>query len=666
MTSGRAARQTTSILLAVGLASGLAAGLATSLFGVLRTIPLDADTATPALVAGEVGRHGLDALRAWHYTQDNWLLSVILPDLALYAVLGTAPWLALAQGWLLLLACCGLTGLLARRLMPAPAALALGALLLFAHPDSLGRFGFLANPVSHGVTMAWSLLGLLLAARWTERGGIACFAATAGCLVVAATSDPWAKPALLLPLLLSCAACAASPPPAPAPASAPAPVMRPRLLALGALALLCLLGGTRWFGLLGFVPATRYQTVAHPQLASRAGAAVAVLGDEFSVLPWHRGAAAWLTLLLAGLLLATLARSRRPHGFALVPLFCVLSCAGTGLAFVLSDLEVGLPLGRMMLNSYYLLPLLLAPALHRAARHWRMLGVVAASLFVASGVVETLRLPPAPAPGPPGDLYGFLQRNGLSHGYGPYWPTQANASAWITRGRVVIRPLQAEGQLPLQARVPQTYPWWYEPADAAAPDRRVFFVAAPDRETCPSVAACLEAAARSFGAPDRRLDWHGIPILVWDRPILDHLPDAAARAAAPLLREGASIPITASLLWTGWSTPGGSGAWSSGERSEVILHQAASPSGAQLLCATLRATGKPGRASQPVRVLLDGDEVASWNVAAGVARRYCARIAPRGGSTILTLQRPHGPGWRYRRDVPGIALQALALDGHAA
>ncbi len=639
------------------LAAGLGAGLATSLFGVLRTIPLDADTATPAVVAGEVARHGLDALRAWHYTQDNWLLSVILPDLALYALLGDAPWLALAQGWLLLLACCGLTALLARRSMPAPAALWLGALLLFAHPDSLGRYGFLANPVSHGVTMAWGLLGLLLAARWAERGGVASLAGTAGCLVVAATSDPWAKPALLLPLLLGSAACAASRPTA----------TRPRLLALASLALLCLLGGTRWFGLLGFLPATRYQTVAHPQLATRAAAAVRVLGDEFSVLPWHGAVAAWLTvLLLAALLPAALAAWRSPRGLALVPVFCVLSCAGTGLAFVLSDLEVGLPLGRMMLNSYYLLPLLLAPALHRAAPHWRALGVAAATLFVASGLVETLRLPPAHDPGPPGDLYGFLRRHGLSHGYGPYWPTQANASAWITRGRVVIRPLQAEGALPLQARVPQTYPWWYEPGDAPAPDGRVFFVAAPDREICLGVAACLAAAARSFGAPDRRLDWRGVPILVWDRPILDHLPDAAARDAAPLLREGGTIPVTAPLLWTGWSTPGRDGAWSRGERSLVILHQAVAPPGAQRLCATLRATGRPGRASQPVRVLLDGEEVASWRVAAGVPRRYCAGIAPRAGSAILTLERPRGPGWRYRRDVPGIALQALALDGHAA
>ncbi len=647
MNRGRAARGIPWIL--------LAAGLAASLVGVLRTIPLDADTATPAVVAGEVARHGLDALRVWHYTQDNWLLSVILPDLALIAVLGAAPWLALAQGWLLLLACCGLTALLARRSMPTPLAFCLGALLLFAHPDSLGRYGFLANPVSHGVTMAWGLLGLLLAARWVERRGIGCLAGTAFCLVVAATSDPWAKPALLLPLLLSCAACAVW-----------HPALRPRLLALGSLALLCLLGGTRWFGLLGFLPATRYQTTAHPQLAARAGAAIGVLGDEFSLLPWHGGAAASLTLpLLAALLLAAW-RSRGRRGLALVPMFCVLSCAGTALAFVLSDLEVGLRLGRMMLNSYYLLPLLLAPPLHRAARHWRVLGLIAASLFAATGLVETRRLPPAADPGPPGDLYGFLQRHGLSHGYGPYWPTQANAGAWITRGRVVIRPLQAVGALPLQARGPQTYPWWYEPDDAAAPDGRVFFVAAPDRETCPSVAACLRAAGRSFGAPDRRLDWRGVPILVWNRPILDHLPDAATRAAAPLLGEGASIPVTAPLLWTGWSMPGGNGAWSSGERSMVILREASPPLGAQLLCATLRATGKPGRASQPVRVLLDGAEVGSWQVAPGVARRYCVRIAPRAASAILTLQRPRGPGWSYRRDVPGIALQALALDGHAA
>lgn len=92
----------------------LAVGLPTSLFAVLRTIRPDADTATPAVVAAKVARHGLGALLAWHYTQDNWLFSIILPDLALYGVLGSAPWLALARGWLLLVACCGLVALLAR------------------------------------------------------------------------------------------------------------------------------------------------------------------------------------------------------------------------------------------------------------------------------------------------------------------------------------------------------------------------------------------------------------------------------------------------------------------------------------------------------------------------------------------------------------------------
>lgn len=326
--------------------------------------------------------------------------------------------------------------------------------------------------------------------------------------------------------------------------------------------------------------------------------------------------------------------------------------AGTATAFILSDLDVGLGLGRMMLNSYYLLPLLLAAGLRHAAPPWRLLTGAAAALRVASGLYETARLPPAPEPGPPGGLYAFLERHGLSYGYGPYWPTQANASGWVTHGRVVIRPLEAVATLPLQARRGgQVFPWWYEPGDICSTDSRVSFVGAPDVETCASVAACVAVATHSFGAPDQRLDWNGIPVLVWRRAILDHPPDAATRASAPL------------LLWTGGSPPGPNGAWSSGERSQVMLNLGPISPGARTLCATLHATGRPGRATQRVRVLLDGRSAGLWDVASGVARPYCVRIVPAADLAMLTLERPRLPGWRYRRDVPGIALQGLAPSG---
>lgn len=96
------------VCLLVGL---ITAGLCRS-FQVAAFVPPDADRATPAVVAEALLTHGLTALNAWHGTQDNWLLSVIVPQFPFYALLGQQPWLPALCGWLGFVATCALCGVL--------------------------------------------------------------------------------------------------------------------------------------------------------------------------------------------------------------------------------------------------------------------------------------------------------------------------------------------------------------------------------------------------------------------------------------------------------------------------------------------------------------------------------------------------------------------------
>lgn len=187
--------------------------------------------------------------------------------------------------------------------------------------------------------------------------------------------------------------------------------------------------------------------------------ALQVLASFFSLLPGHGPVATILTLTLLGLLLAASARGWRGR-LSLLPMFCALSCAGTATAFILSDLDVGLPLGRIMLNSYYLPPLLLAAGLRRATRPWRLLGWSAAVMLAISGLYETLQLPPAPDPGPPGGLYAFLEQHRLSYGYGPYWPVLWNVVAGVAAPYCVRLALTASSAI-LTLERPRGSGWHY-------------------------------------------------------------------------------------------------------------------------------------------------------------------------------------------------------------
>lgn len=502
---------------------------------------VDPDVADPLLIWSGVRAHGLAFLKSWHYTQDNWLLSLVPLTVPAYALLGASPAVVIGGGWAIFLACVLLTALLAWRAAGPPAAGLLAAMLLFANNDAIGGAGFLAYPVVHNISLAWGLGALALAARGLERGSIPALAGAGGALLVGALSDPWLSAAMTLPLLAAGAALAVL-------HRGTRTGRNSRVLCLAVAAAL-VLTQTRMLGLMRFLPRTEFGWADLATIGRNLVWLARAMSAVFNVIPGANSQApsavaangAALLLALGSVATAALLRFRRAGPrFQLLAGTALLSIPAVAAAFLLGSFPGGTYIGRYLMNVYFLGPLLGALVLGRAEARgsarkagrapapMRVALLGYAALFAVSGACSkpsawTGGLPSAGTAGTT-ELADFLRANGLSYGYGPYWGSEANAIGWISQGRVVIRPVQFNRATSRAApRWNQTSAFWYAPSDRPPGMADTFLIVMDDGENCPVVEACVAAAAAQFGTPARRLAWKNMSILVWPHELLSRL-----------------------------------------------------------------------------------------------------------------------------------------------
>ncbi|MCP1194931.1 hypothetical protein NKW84_03520 [Acetobacter senegalensis] len=685
------------------LAGLIAAGLYRS-FQVAAFLPLDADRATPAVVAEAMLAHGLDALNAWHSTQDNWLLSAILPQFPFYALLGQQAWIPALCGWLGFVASCALCGVLvALAAAPRPSGWLVGmglfGVLLFLNPLALGPIGFLAHPVSHGVTCFWGLAALVPCVLVLKGRSRWLLALTTVLLLVASISDPWARAAFVLPLTLAGVGLCLLPSDARQKKTA---------LCLIASTLPVWLAGAHGFGLFPGIPGTQFTKGALadiPHHAALGFSGIAVLlhlvpGTSALSQPLARRADIVVLVVLAalsGVSLAYACRKKALHTLVFLALFCGFSLVVTFSAFSLSAFATDLNTTRLLAQFAFLVPLLLALTLlcssidskpastnktktgtrqhvqNRLAPGFRYalactsVGFVLAGAFPTSDMLSTTDDSTARTK----RLLAFLKSNALSHGYGAYWATHANTSHLLSAVSVTLRPVALKGGNLIQPRDEQVFDAWYRPEDHALNSRgtqppaavREFFIALPDQELCANREACMDLAHRSFGPPDETVMWENTPVMIWHKALFPPEPLAENRQRAPELlydpAQNAAIAVTPqtapAMLWRGWASVGPDGAWSGAQLAGIMV-RLTGPSAP--LCLTMRASGRSSAPPQPVTLLRDGTAIAQWAVHAGTPAPYCTGPLP-AGDAYLVLERA-APPHDNQRLLPGILLSTLS------
>jgi hypothetical protein len=503
----------------------IAAGLWVSLHYSLAAWKADPDIFTPVELWRGIMAHGPGFARTWRYTEDNWLLSLVPAASLAYAAFGATARTAVLVGWGVFVVCVALLAWLVARLAGwRTAALAAGT-LLFANYYALGPLGFLSYPVSHDVSMAWGLLVLALAVAAVERGSYAAGIAAGAAVFVDVLSDPWAGPAIALPLILASGALAASERRTRTGRSA---------LVLGLAAGVGFLVAYKHpFGLFRFLQRGHFVFGGSEAARANLGLARHALAVMFQIAPGASpDAAAVQAVSLAALatmvggaavLLVLRLRAERP-GRRLATGVAVLSIGAIGMLYVLGRANADAAAGRFFPNLVFLGALLITLAASLdgwSGKIARGAALAYAALFMAAGAASAPRLWTAPlAPSEPPEaqaLGGFLASRGLAYGYGPYWGASALAMQSLTKGAVVIRPVLFAGGRVRQRPV-ETSSLWFR-ADAEPAGARPFLVIRSDPENCPSVPDCEAAAVRQFGPPAERLADGDAVVLVWNTPL---------------------------------------------------------------------------------------------------------------------------------------------------
>jgi hypothetical protein len=495
----------------------------------------DSDVATPIIIWKGVLKYGLNFVAHWRYTEDNWLFTAVPVAAAAYELFGAPPWIVTGLGWLSFVISVGLTSFLMYRSAGSRAAFVTAVILLFPNSDTIGPLGFLSYFLSHNVSMLWGLGALALAICALNRRSIALTILAGLCVFANVVSDPWAAPAIGLPLLLVSAGVIAL---------NWRSEYRPHLMALCLVTLIAVVAGrTRLFGVLYFLPPTNFHLATVPEFMINVGWFVRDVTVMFNIVPRigsdHSITAlaifcGWLGVTVAAAI-ALLRRIRQASiAEQLIVGTIILSGCGVISSFLLNQWGSG-QLGaseRFFPNLYYFSPALIIIA---AAKYWetaprliKLPLIACAILFVASGITSYPRmwlglLPIHPQVLRP-DLISFLEKNSLSYGYGAYWPTEALSAAWVTHDRLTIRPVVFANDPPrISSDRPETSSYWYGPKGLAESDDTPFLVISGDDPTCADINLCTAAAIHQFGAPAKSLRFGTSLVLVWNHPIANEI-----------------------------------------------------------------------------------------------------------------------------------------------
>jgi hypothetical protein len=508
--------------------------------------PDDVDLSVTVELWRGIQRYGLGFVSSWNYGVDNWLLSILPLTSALYQLFGPRPTLLVAFGWMAFTVSVGLTAVLATMIAGWRWGLAVACVLAFANVSALGPVGFLSHPISHNVSMAWSLVALVLAMQALTPGAArwAWSAATGLAIFVNAVSDPWATVAIALPITCIAAALVV--------VWWKDPVAR-RAGLLCVMAFLATAAAyTRAFGLLDFLPQSQRAFADLSTMLANLYWANRALTAMFNIVPGVPVEATASRLVNAAALLGLLGwtavvtltdiRWAAPR-VQLVSGVALLSMAAVSIVHLIlrwDNAYLSPIVGRFFPNIYFFGPLLVVAAAARRWARWRpasklFMGGYAA-LLIVSGLASgpQIWLGPAHAVdwGEARELGRFLEQHGLAYGYGPYWGSRSLVMPNATDGRVIIRPVSFySGRI--ARRGLETSSHWYGPNAEPAPSRQ-FLVIRDDGEECPSAAECVAIARRQFGKEAEQLAFRDMLILVWAEPIQSRISSLTLRPTAQM------------------------------------------------------------------------------------------------------------------------------------
>lgn len=506
-------------------------GIYSSLKTFLATSTIENDSIFSLLMWEGVRQHGLVWLESWHYTIDNWLLSLIPMLFVQYKLFGASPQIPLFFGWFIFLCNAVVAALITLKITNKIRSLFVFAILLnlnfFSH-----YVGFVSYSSSHNVTNLFGLISLLTLISWIDKPNLLKLSIILLMIVCGSLSDPWMIAGYTIPIFIFSIIFLIS-----SIHSRRKYTTKNAINLLLTLLLAILLIKTQALSILKFTPETNINIVTWKKFFINLHFYIKSLGLVFNVIPLEKVTTIsrlfsfWLifSLIIFGLFIKIKKDGIYNYNNYTI-LITLLSISGMSGAFLISDLQANEHAARFLINIIYLTPILLAILMPNKTASCRLFNwsvITTTGFFFFSSlisnwghinnlnfrfrqnadVIETISL---------------LKNNNLTYGYGSYWGSGSNTISVMTSYNIIVRPVSFNsqtGELVQNTRA-ETSSYWYKAEDIPTGLSNFFIHIKSDGEECPSIDICLNGIKKQFGKPDRIIKNKGAFIYVYKIDLL--------------------------------------------------------------------------------------------------------------------------------------------------
>ncbi|MHB1667822.1 DUF7024 domain-containing protein [Thiomonas sp.] len=566
------------ILIAAFFATVIIGGLCISYLATFAVVRADSDSSHSAMLWYGTQIYGLDFIKNWIFTPDNWLLTLVPIDSLLFSIFGPHPYIVLFRGWLFFPLSTALCGLLALQLDTKWSPLIIPSVLLYSGSYGISS-GFLTYTVSHNSSMFFGLLMFVGSVAYIKSANKAwlplIFVLSAACCI----SDPWFLAAFTLPgeissfilLLLT---------------------IRERrnrhlLYLFAALTASIVVAKTMAFGLLNFIPTFPFSFGSRELVNRNAEYFIKDLGGILNIIPFNSQnffLTSLASIFMAGLLIAassylfSLTRNKEnriPRTFSFI--FTALSVAGISFAFIFSNIQQAGYSARFIINILFFdiafTIILTELAWSKIGVAYKILVVGCGIIFISAGLISNFKfiIRPHIKTQDKGaqDIIKYLKAHNLNYGYGPYWYGNgpywgigSNAVTWLSDNKIIIRPVMfnpTSGFMIIGNR-PETDKLWYRPHDLPQKQHDYFVFVTNDGDNCANVDICINGLIHQYGQPKNILHHGSAYIMVWPHQLLWAPVDINSR-----------ISLNRSYGWSGWSYPESWGTWTDANEATIML-----------------------------------------------------------------------------------------------
>ena len=464
---------------------------------------IDADGVNGPVVWLEFKEHGFKSLTDWNPTPDNWYFTLYPVYFMFYLILGSygAPMLIFGSAFFafsVIIIASTISKKLNKR-----SSLLVCAVPLAALPHIYWTDGFVQHPFAHYSTVAFGMLTCLMAMKAHRDQGLLSYAIVGIFGLLVCSSDMWAAPTYLLPILITELIF----------------VIRKetKLVNFILLAIFYGIALNHTIPKLMGIDSQPFNIVDFVTMQGNAHQLILTVGEMFNIFFLRQHSLYIASFILVGGLFCYVCITGilRKDSSSYFFMLSLLSAAGIISAYTVSNPDPSQPIPRFFVNIAPFVFIVYSVA-HSRMTKW--LAYAICILFVLSSAItfnfgnktyEDFEREIK-------DYSAFLLENNLSYGYGDYW-NKSLTTFWASNGEVVIAPvdISENGSIDFNSPRYQTMRSWY--SKEAMPSNGKYFIAIDGHEKCGDIQSCINAISSKNGKPEKVLNKGDMTILVYKK-----------------------------------------------------------------------------------------------------------------------------------------------------